>query len=164
MYLKTKQFTVLAVAISFALYALSSCKRSLQTDFDQLSKTLIGTWGVDKSAVIEKWNINNLDSLCATTYLFNDKGDSVYLSSSYVYKKDEKIYLDIINNVGKMKLYYLKTYDAPYFQFEAITKEFYPTSIKYKMREAHSNSLESTADGFIDGANKHYDFKMYKIK
>lgn len=140
-----------------------ACAPNSSKKMELLSHTLEGTWGVENSSLTEIWSRRNNDSLCAISYFFKDNGDSVFLSTSSIYKSKDKIFLDILNKNNKLKLYYLKEIDKDYFVFHAISEEFYPTSIHYKIRKEKDKNLESFVDGKVNGKYQSYQFKMYKV-
>ena len=155
-----KVYFFLIGLISMLIYA---CAPNSSKKMELLSNTLEGTWGVENSSLTEIWSRRNNDSLCAISYFFKDNGDSVFLSTSSIYKSKDKIFLDILNKNNKLKLYYLKEIDKDYFVFNAISEEFYPTSIHYKIRKEKDKNLESFVDGKVNGKYQSYQFKMYKV-
>jgi hypothetical protein len=160
--IKHKLFTILFIAtISMTLI---NCKENNNEILQQITSTLEGTWGVDNSSLTEHWYRKNNDTLAAISYYFEDNGDSAYLSNTYIYKKDDKLFLDVINKNNKLKLYYFKEKKDQFYIFNAISKDFYPYTIKYKEREPNNKTLESNVSGKIDTTYKEFNFSMYKIK
>ena len=145
------------------LYCVA-CNTSTTKKLELLTTNLEGSWGVENSSLTEIWTRKNNDSLCAISYVFKDDGDSLFLSSSVIYTKEDKVFLDILNKNNKLKLYYLKEINNDYFVFNAINNEFYPTTINYKIRKQNEKILESSVDGKVDGKSQTYQFIMYKIQ
>lgn len=158
---KFSLFTALYLAASSIIF--HACTSSKKTEFDKLTANNVGSWSPQQSSMTEVWYARTPDSTCAYSYFFNDKGDSMYISSTCLYKNGNTMLLSIYTHDGKEKYYVYNKMENNYFVFKANSNYTFPNIIKYKLRDANSKVLESYAEGINEGKRKVFNFKMYKV-